>query len=408
MGIIKAFTGAAGGVMADQWLEMYCCDSIPQGILAYRGRKHVSERSSNTKGDENVISDGSVIVVNEGQSAIAVEQGKVIGCYTQPGEHIFHGGSASIFSGGGVKGIGKEILTRVGFGGDVAIHQFVLFIDMKEQMGNPFSVSFPICVTDEEIGMQLTATGYAKGLFSFRITDPMAFYQRIFRGANGTISVSDVLPQLQAEYATALMEASSRLFAGSLRLSDMPGKTGRMAEEVSRCMTEKWVGLRGFTVVSTALESLTVCDKDSRVIQTVQRAKMLRDPAMAAATLTDAQAEAMTEAARNENGGFVAVRAVYPPAPVNPVNPVYPVNPANPVPPPYVPAAPSASPLPNVSFSPAAQKLPNVPAAPNPQPTGNIFLTPDGDDKPRLWYCPNCRKVLTSKFCPECGAKRKN
>ena len=134
MGIIKAVTGAVGGVMADQWLEMYYCDSIPQGILAIRGKKHVSERSSNTKGDENVISDGSVIVVNEGQSAIAVEQGKVIGCYAQPGEHVFHGGRASIFSCGGVKGIGKEIFSRVGFGGDVAIHQYILYIDMKEQM----------------------------------------------------------------------------------------------------------------------------------------------------------------------------------------------------------------------------------------------------------------------------------
>ena len=379
MGIIKAFTGATGGVMADQWLEMYYCDSIPQGILAYRGKKHVGERSSNTKGDENVISDGSVIVVNEGQCAIAVEQVKVIGCFTQPGEHVFHGGSASIFSGGGVRGIGKEIFTRVGFGGDVAIHQFILYIDMKEQMGNPFSVSFPICVTDDEIGIQLNATAYAKGVFSFRITEPMTFYQRIFRGANGTMSVRDVLPQLQAEYATAMMEASAKLFAGSLRLSDMPGMVARIADTVSGCMTDKWVGQRGFTVVSTAMESLTVCDRDMRVIQTVQRDKMLRDPSMAAATLTGAQADAMTEAARNESGGFVAVRVVDPPAPVNP------------------------SPLPNVTSAPTVEKIPNVPAPPTPQ---NIFLAPD-DDRTKLWYCPNCRRMLTSKFCPDCGAKRK-
>ena len=141
MGIIKAFTGATGGVMADQWLEMYYCDSIPAGILAVRGQKRVSERSSNTKGNENVISDGSIIVVNEGQSAIAVEQGKIIGAYTQPGENVFHGGSASIFSGGGVKGIGKEIFNRVGFGGDVAIHQFILYIDMKEQLGNSIKIT---------------------------------------------------------------------------------------------------------------------------------------------------------------------------------------------------------------------------------------------------------------------------
>lgn len=380
MGIIKAFTGATGGVMADQWLEMYYCDSIPAGILAVRGQKRVSERSSNTKGNENVISDGSIIVVNEGQSAIAVEQGKIIGAYTQPGENVFHGGSASIFSGGGVKGIGKEIFNRVGFGGDVAIHQFILYIDMKEQLGNPFSVSFPICVSDDEIGLQLTATARASGVFSFRITDPVAFYKKIFRGASGTMRVSDVLPQLQAEYATAMMEASSRLFAGSLRLSDMPGKASKIADAVSECMTEKWVGLRGFTVVSTAIDSLTVLDAEKRTIQTIQRDKILRDPTMAAATLTGAQADAMRDAARNESGGgFVAVMAAYPPAP----------NPA---------------PLPNVSGVPTAKPLPNVQSAPKVQ---NIFLAQDDADKPKLWYCPNCKKYLTSKFCPDCGAKRK-
>lgn len=380
MGIIKAFTGATGGVMADQWLEMYYCDSIPAGILAVRGQKRVSERSSNTKGNENVISDGSIIVVNEGQSAIAVEQGKIIGAYTQPGENVFHGGSVSIFSGGGVKGIGKEIFNRVGFGGDVAIHQFILYIDMKEQLGNPFSVSFPICVSDDEIGLQLTATARASGVFSFRITDPVAFYKKIFRGASGTMRVSDVLPQLQAEYATAMMEASSRLFAGSLRLSDMPGKASKIADAVSECMTEKWVGLRGFTVVSTAIDSLTVLDAEKRTIQTIQRDKILRDPTMAAATLTGAQADAMRDAARNESGGgFVAVMAAYPPAP----------NPA---------------PLPNVSGVPTAKPLPNVQSAPKVQ---NIFLAQDDADKPKLWYCPNCKKYLTSKFCPDCGAKRK-
>ncbi len=354
MGIIKAFTGATGGVMADQWLEMYYCDSIPQGILAQKGRKHISERSSNTKGSEDVISDGSVIVVNEGQSAIAVEQGKVIGLYTQPGEHIFHGGSASIFSGGGAQGIGKEIFRRVGFGGDVAIHQYILYLDMKEHMGNPFSVSFPICVTDEEIGLQLTATAMAGGVFSFRITDPMVFYQRIFRGAAGTMSVSDVLPQLQAEFGTAVMEASAKLFAGSLRLSDMPGRMNRINRAVSECMTEKWVSLRGFKVVSVAFDSLTVYDQDRRTIQTIQRNKTLRDPAMAAATLVGAQAEAMTEAAKNTGGeaGFTVVRAVN--APV-------------------------------AGIQPASQP----------------------EDKPKLWYCSNCRRTLTTRFCPDCGAKRK-
>ncbi len=364
MGIIRAFTGAAGGTMADQWLEMYVCDSIPQGILAVRGQKRVSARSSNTKGSENVISDGSVILVNEGQSAVAIEQGKVIGCYARPGEYTFHGGSASIFSGGGLKGIGKEIVTRVGFGGDVGIHQYILYIDMKEHMGNPFSVSFPICVTDEEIGLQLTATAQAEGVFSFKITDPMAFYQKIFRGACGTMTVKDVLPQLQAEFATAMMEAAAHVFSGSLRLSDLPGRIHQIAGTVSQCMTAKWVELRGFTVVSTAISSLTVYDRDRRMIQTIQRSKMLRDPVMAAATLTGAQADAMNAAANNPNGGFTVINGVFPPSSPQPDAP--------PVPPP----------------------------SPSPDAPARVRAKP--------WYCVNCRRTLISEYCPDCGAKRKD
>ena len=57
MGLIKAAMGAAGGVMADQWKEFYYCDAIPENELAVKGQKKTSKRSSNTKGDDNVIKD---------------------------------------------------------------------------------------------------------------------------------------------------------------------------------------------------------------------------------------------------------------------------------------------------------------------------------------------------------------
>ena len=66
MGLIKAAMGAAGGVLADQWKEYFYCDALPQDVLMVKGQKRVSSRSSNTKGSDNVISNGSVVVVAVG------------------------------------------------------------------------------------------------------------------------------------------------------------------------------------------------------------------------------------------------------------------------------------------------------------------------------------------------------
>ncbi|MBR3149164.1 MAG: SPFH domain-containing protein, partial [Eubacterium sp.] len=150
MGIFKAAGGAVGGVLADQWLEMYVCESMPSDVLAQRGTKRVNENSSNTKGEENIISDGSLIIVNEGQCVIVVEQGKCIGVYDKPGENVYQSKkTGSIFSGGGLKSIGKQTIERIGFGGDVAIHQFVMYIDVKEKMNNEFAVSVPLSVVNK-------------------------------------------------------------------------------------------------------------------------------------------------------------------------------------------------------------------------------------------------------------------
>lgn len=118
MGIIKAATGSVGGVMADQWLEVYTCNSIPERYLSVRAEKKTGERSSNTKGEENVISDGSTVIVHPGQCALAIDKGKVTGVFDQPGENVYHTDrSPSIFHKGGLKGVLRQSFDRFGYGG---------------------------------------------------------------------------------------------------------------------------------------------------------------------------------------------------------------------------------------------------------------------------------------------------
>ena len=130
MGIIKAATGSVGGVMADQWLEVFTCDSMPVDVLAMRGVRKSGDRSANVKGEKEVISDGSTIIVSDGQCAIAVDRGEIIGVYDTPGENTFHSDrSKSIFHKGGLKGIAKQSWERFGYGGVAAVYQIIMYLD---------------------------------------------------------------------------------------------------------------------------------------------------------------------------------------------------------------------------------------------------------------------------------------
>jgi len=362
MGIFKAATGAAGGVMADQWLEFFYCNSLPNDVLAMKGQKRTGENSANTKGEKDVISDGSIIAVNDGQCAIVIELGKIIGVFKDPGEHVFHSKhTKSIFSGGGLSGIGSQIGERFGFGGDVAIHQFVMYIDTKEQLNYPFSGTFQTRMTDKNTGLDYLATVHIGGIFSFRITDPELFYKRICGNATGTVLKKDIEPQLSAEVISAMAVAAANVCEEGINPAELPAHTEQFCRILKSSMTEKWSSLRGFTVISSAISSLSIAEEDLRAFQNAQRAKMLTDPRMAAATLVDAQAQAMTTAAQNGGGtGLFGVAAV------------------------------------NALSGNAA------PAADTQAKPENIFLQ---SSPPKLWRC-KCGNMNTTNFCENCGAKR--
>ena len=89
MGLIKAALGAAGGTLADQWKEFFYCDAIDNDVMAVKGQKRTSKRSSNTKGSDNIITTGSGIAVADGQCMMIVEQGKIVDICAEPGEYTY-------------------------------------------------------------------------------------------------------------------------------------------------------------------------------------------------------------------------------------------------------------------------------------------------------------------------------
>ena len=149
MGLIKAEIGAVGGVLADQWKEFFYCDAMDKSVMVVKGQKQVSGgRSSNTKGSDNIISNGSGIAVADGQCMMIVEQGKIVEVCAEPGQFTYDTSSEpSIFTGNlgnSIKETFKQIGKRFTYGGDTGKDQRVYYFNTKELIDNKFGTPNPI------------------------------------------------------------------------------------------------------------------------------------------------------------------------------------------------------------------------------------------------------------------------
>lgn len=305
MGIFKAAKGAVGGALADQWLEAFTCDALDVQTLVLRGHKMQSSRSANN-GDDNVISAGSAILVPDGTAAIVTEMGKVLACYDTPGEHTFTGNQAAGVFGGGLSSLAKDVGRRFTFGGDVPVVQRVYFINTKECYGNPFICRTGVRLRDAQTTLDMDASVAASGVFAYRIADPVLFYKCVSGNVAQSFTRDELSAQLAAELCTVFAPALADVCAAGVRPYALPEHLEEICAAVQKHINEKWLPTRGLEMISFALESLTVTQEDQSLVQQMQRAKVLTDPAMAAATLTGALADALPAAAANTGGAMAA------------------------------------------------------------------------------------------------------
>lgn len=309
MGLIKAIKGAAGSALADTWKEFFTCDALRPEILMAKGVKQVSSRSSNTKGSDNVITNGSGIAVADGQCMLIVDQGKVVEFCSEPGEYTYDQSSEpSIFCGNLGKGIVdtfKQIGKRFTYGGDTAKDQRVYYINTKEIIGNRYGTPNPIPfrVVDKNIGLDVDIAIRCNGEYSYKITDPILFYTNVCGNVSGDYERENIDSQLKTELLTALQPAFGKLSEMGIRYSALPAHTMEICDALNDILTEKWKNVRGMEVVSFGLNSVTASKEDEELIKNLQRTAVLKDPTMAAATMTEAQAEAMKSAASNTATG---------------------------------------------------------------------------------------------------------
>ena len=399
MGLIQAVGATLTTVLADQWREYFYCDSLPENVLMRRGVKRTNGKSSNTRGSDNIISNGSIIAVNDGQCMMIVDQGGIVEFTAQPGEFVWDKSTEpSIFYGSLGENLKKtwEVLKkRFTFGGDTAKDQRVYYFNIKEIVGNKygtanpvgFRVYYPNINLDTEIGIRCF------GEYSYKLTDPMLFYKNVAANVSGDYTRDRIDSQLKSEFLTALQPAFAKISDMGIRYSALPGHTRELADSMNAVLSPKWAELRGISIVSVGVSSVNANPEDEERIKKLQNA--------AASTYgTMVVGEALQGAASNENGammGFMGMNMAG--------------NMANNVTGGqgggfgglhmYQPSAQPATP----AAAPAGWTCPKC------GKTGNTgkFCAECGEKKPeekKGWTCPKCGTVNLGKFCQECGEKK--
>lgn len=316
MGLIKAGLGALGGTMADQWKEFFYCEALDKNTLVKRGTKQVTGRSSNTKGNDNIITNGSGIAVADGQCMIIVDQGKVVEFCAEPGEYTYNMSTEpSLFCGSfgeGLKNTFKIIGKRFTYGGDPGKDQRVYYFNTKEIVDNKFGSANPIPfrVVDRNIGLDIDVSIRCNGIYSYKIINPLLFYTNVCGNIETSYERNEIDSQLKTEFISALQPALAKISEMEIRPNVIPAHVEELADAVNEKLMKKWSELRGISVISIAMNSVTLPDEDAEMIKQAQKNAIMRDPTMAAATLVGAQADAMKAAASNQGGamnGFVGM-----------------------------------------------------------------------------------------------------
>jgi membrane protease subunit (stomatin/prohibitin family) len=308
MGLVKALTGAVGGVLADQWLEFFVCESLEADVLAAKGQKRTGKRSSNTKGEDNVISNGSGLVVNMGQAAIIVDNGRIAEFCAEEGRYTYDKSSeSSIFYGSlgeSIIGALKNIGERFKYGGIPGKDQRIYYFNTKEIVGNKYGTPSPIpyLVMDPNINLRLTISLRANGEYSFRMTNPILFYANVCGNVEENYTRDKIESQLKSEIITVLGPSLAKLGKG-LEYHEISFQTETLAAILNEALSAKWKEGRGIEIVNFGI-TCTASQEDENRIKQLQSAAVMRDPTMAAASLVNAQGDAMRSAAGNTGGAM--------------------------------------------------------------------------------------------------------
>ena len=402
MGLIKAGLGALGGVLADQWKEFFYCDALPQDVLMRKGEKRISGRSSNKKGSDNVISNGSGIAVADGQCMIIVEQGKVVEVCAEPGEYTYDTSTEpSIFSGkfgSSLLETFKLIGKRFTYGGDTAKDQRVYYFNTKEITNNKFGTPSPILfrVVNKELNMAKTVNVRCNGIYSYVVSNPLLLYTTLAGNAEYEFTRAEIDAQLKASFVDALQPAFGVLSAEGLYPHEIPARAADLKKAMNDALAAEWTEKNGISIEKISLNPITLSEEDMKTIASMEDAYTYgNNAAMMLARKNEAYAKAMEAAANNSAGamtGFMGMGMAMNQGGNNDEMLMQ-----------------MALQQQQAKANKATQAENTWKCACGATPSGK-FCPECGAKKPEpvkanTWKCA-CGTEATGKFCPECGAKK--
>ena len=410
LGIWEAAKSSFSGQLGDQYLEFFECPSMGNDVLMVKGRKSIKKNSKHRNGEDNIITNGSVISVNEGQCMIIVDQGQIVEFCAQAGEFVYDASKeASLLYGKLGENIGKSVntyLRRLQFGGDTGRDQRIYYFNLKEIYGNPFGTPSPIPfrVVDKNIGLDIDTTIRCHGEYSFKIVDPILFYKNVAGNQADRYTKDLIIDYMKKEVAASLAPALAKISALGIRYNEVSNYPKEIGEALNAELTAEWVEKRGIAIVDVALQTPKLSDEDEAMIKELQRTAVYTNPAMAAAMLAQKQGEAMVGAANNQNAGpvmaFAGMNMAQMAGGMN-TNNLFAMAQQNQMQqqqaaPQQVAPAPQAAPVAGWTCACGA--------------TGNTgkFCMECGSKRvePAVGWTCSCGAVNTGKFCVECGSKK--
>ena len=371
MGLIKAAVGALSGTLADTWKEAIHCPVIGNDTVVVNGEKmhNGNARSSNTKGTDNVISNGSAIMVEENTCMLTLDNGKITNVVTEPGRYILDNSTAPSIFAGQIKDSLKDLISRFTYGGTPATEQRVIYINLQKLPGIPFGTGTPVPYPDPRYNTTVDLRFY--GTFEVQIPDAenaCKFYAEVLsKGVNAPqVYVKDIFKneQYKNEFMQSLMVALNQLSAEGYSYNQITSQLNNLTNKTKDETANNWAQ-RGLMLTNIGLGPITISEETKELLKDRLKADTMLGGDVQRAMMTGAVARGIEAAGSNENGamtGFMGMGMAMNAGGTNPQN----------------------------LYAMGQQAQPAAPAA-----------APAADG----WKCA-CGATVTGKFCPECGSPK--
>ena len=394
MGLIKAISGAIGGAFGDQWLEAIEADNMTDRTIMAKGVavRASDRRSSNTRGTEGVISNGSMIHVYPNQMMMLVENGKIIDYTAEPGAYrVDNSSSPSLFNGQFGDSL-KDTWDRFKYGGTTPHKQEAVFINLQELRDIKFGTKNPIQYFDNFYNSELFVRCF--GNYSIKVVDPILFYVEVADKSRQRQDVDELGEQFSSEFMTALSTSINKMSADGFRISHLTSRTQELADYMSDALDKTWEENRGFEVKAVGINGISYGEESQELINMRNQGAMLGDPTIREAYVQGSIARGMEAAGSNEGGAGQAFLGMG-----------IGLN--------------SAGGFTNSASEFNRAQLEAQQAAEQAKQSNNTAvntqdieqeITENSDGQFDLNFCPNCGKNLPKpnpNFCPNCGGKLK-